>query len=79
MPTAVDVRTAAGQKLNPPSLFFFSSFLYLSLLVFIYKFELRQCQPGKPKESGPLKIPTWSMDGIAEVMIQRDESLVFVF
>ena len=50
---AVDVRTAAGQKLNPLlSLFFL--FVHLSLTFsFIHKFELRQCQPGKPKGTRP--------------------------
>ena len=45
---AVDVRTTAGQKLNPPSLFSLRS--PLSLTFCFGKFELRQRQPGKPKD-----------------------------
>ena len=43
----VDARTAAGQKLNPPSLFF-SSFPFISHFCF-GKFEIEIRQPGKPK------------------------------
>ena len=71
---AVDVRTAAGQKLNPPSLSFFSLFpLYLSLFCF-GKFEIETRQPGKPK--GPSRSRSRRSRWI-EVKISESRILIF--
>jgi len=72
---AVDARTAAGQKLNPPFSLFFSSFpLFLSLSVF-GKWDWVKAA-GENQRPRPLRIQRWLMDETIEV---RSEETLFGF